>query len=143
MNRKEIKEKAEEAIESHFNCAESVFSSVCRGVGFGAEMPVRVASCFGGGVGRTFSELCGALSGGLMALGLVVGRDSPAASCERAYDLAAEFRQRFIARHGASICGEILDRFGDQKNWEGCKRLVSDTAGMLHEFLDADAHAGS
>ncbi|MCM0755245.1 C-GCAxxG-C-C family protein [Desulfovibrio aminophilus] len=136
MTRNEIEASALANMEAHFNCAESVLRGACHCCGLAA--PTRVATCFGGGVGRSKSELCGALAGGLMALGLSTGRDAPEMSSDRAQDLAAEFRRRFIEHNGSSICGVLLERFGEQKDWERCKRLTAETAGLLFDLLRAE-----
>jgi len=135
MDRETIERETLEAISSGLTCAESVLRTAGLHLGVNADGRLtRAASCFGGGVGRSKQELCGALAGGLMALGLACGRDEPEQSCEEAYDLGAEFRERFIALHGASACRDLLERFGPQEHWECCKRLTVDTAGLLFDL---------
>lgn len=136
MTRQEVEQRAYESIASGRNCAETVLQTAIAHLDIPADgTPTRIASCFGGGVGRCQGELCGALAGGLMALGLCFGRDIPRASCEQAYDLAAELRTRFINLHGTSRCCELLECFGEQENWSACKRLVADTAGLVHDVI--------
>lgn len=143
MERADVEEMARQALDSGFNCAESVLHSAGLHLGVNVDGKLtRVASGFGGGVGRSKRELCGALAGGLMAIGLAFGRDSGGQSCEEAYDLAATFRERFLARHGACACHELLERFGPQRHWECCRRLTGETAGMLFE-LAAEARRES
>jgi C_GCAxxG_C_C family probable redox protein len=135
MNREQVEQAALEAISSGLNCAESVLSTAGLHLGVNGNGGLtRAASCFGGGVGRSKQELCGALAGGLMALGLAHGRDTPEQSCEMAYDLGAEFREQFLALHGASACCDLLERFGPQQDWECCKRLTSSAAGLLFDL---------
>jgi C_GCAxxG_C_C family probable redox protein len=136
MDREQVEQAALQAISSGLNCAESVLRSAGLHLGVNADGGLtRAASCFGGGVGRSKQELCGALAGGLMALGLARGRDAAGQSCEEAYDLAAEFRERFIARHGASACHVLLEGFGPQEDWACCKRLTAETAGLLFDLV--------
>jgi C_GCAxxG_C_C family probable redox protein len=136
MSREEMDTLAYQAHVDGFNCAESVLLSAVRVLGLGPQgLTPRIASCFGGGVGRTHSEICGALSGALMALGLAHGRDNPTEPRERIYALAVELRQRFLDAHGSTQCRDLLAAFGPQDNWAACKRLSADTAALLHDFL--------
>ena len=137
MTRQEVEQYAFATISSGMNCAESVLHTAMNQCGLPTDgTPTRIASCFGGGVGRSKDELCGALAGGLMALGLCFGRDVPGTSCELAYDLAAEFRERFIELHGSSKCRDLRECFGEQIEWAACRKLVAETTGLLHEILE-------
>lgn len=135
MDRQTVEQQAYQDISSGFNCAESVLRSAGASLGVNADGSLtRAATCFGGGVGRSKQELCGALAGGLMALGLARGRDSAGQSSDLPSDLAAEFRERFIDMHGSSSCKKLLEGFGPQPGWEGCKRLTAQTAGLLFDL---------
>ncbi len=138
MTRQEAEQTAFDMMTAGFNCAETLLGLAVSHLGVGADhgASMRLATCFGGGVGRSREELCGALSGAVMALGLAYGRDAADASPKVALGLAAEFRDRFRQRFGASVCREVLERLGPQENWSACKRLVADTAGMLHELFE-------
>jgi C_GCAxxG_C_C family probable redox protein len=137
MTRQEAEQTAFELMATGYNCAESMLRTAVAHMGIAAEgVMLRMATCFGGGVGRSHEELCGALSGGIMALGLAYGRDAVEASPHAGLDLAAAFRNRFRQRFGASCCREVLDRLGPQENRAACKRLVADAAGLLHTLLD-------
>jgi C_GCAxxG_C_C family probable redox protein len=139
MTRDDVEQQAYERISSGCNCAESVLQTAISHCGIPSDgTPMRIATCFGGGVGRSQDELCGALAGGIMALGLGYGRDVAGTPCDTAQDLAATFRNRFIERNGSSTCRELMAGFGPQENWSACKRLVADTAGILHDLLQKD-----
>ena len=71
-------EKARELraiVSPHYNCAQSVVLPFCADAGIPEETAMRFASGFGGGMKR--GGICGAVSGGVMALGLF-GIDDPA-----------------------------------------------------------------
>lgn len=137
MNREEFESEALALMNSGLNCAETVLLASARHLIPGPIGSVpRIATCFGGGVGRSFTDICGALSGAVMALGLAHGRDLPGLPPDRAQALAAELRQRFIAAHGASSCGQLLAAFGPQENMAACKRLTAATVGMLWDILE-------
>ena len=72
----------------------------------------RAASGLGGGVGLTCKGHCGALTGGVMVLNQLYGRElSEIADPERkravAFRLAEKMAQRFLAEYGTIICEEI------------------------------------
>ena len=50
---------------------------------------------------------CGAVTGGLMAVGLATGRRSTADSREPAYAAGAEIQKRFLATHGTLNCRDL------------------------------------
>lgn len=135
MTRQEIEQQAYDLLAGGYHCAESVLLAVtgaCGGLPAGAG---RMATCFGGGVGRTHEEMCGALAGALMALGWKGGRDVQGANWDKAAASAARMRQDFITRFGASACKDVLAALGEQENWGKCKSLCGVTAGLAFGLL--------
>lgn len=143
MKRNEVVEAAHGIISGGLNCAESVLRTACLHCGVkGDASAIRIATGFGGGVGAGFCELCGALAGGVMAIGLLAGRVDPEVPGKEALALAAEFRERFIAAFGSSNCGALREAFGQQQDWDKCRRLTADAAGLLFDLLE-ERHAGT
>ncbi len=68
--------KAEELFRQGYNCAQAVAVAFCDVTGLEPDFAARMASSFGGGLGRQ-REVCGAVSGMLMAAGLLYGYDTP------------------------------------------------------------------
>src|SRR4030066_652072 len=66
-------EKAEENFKIGFNCAESVLKSLADEMGIECSCIPKIATGFGAGLGR-HGEICGAITGAVMALGLKYGR---------------------------------------------------------------------
>jgi len=136
MTREEVERKAFDYFQSGFHCAEAVSKTItelfaqeaCR------DIP-RVASGFGGGIGRTHEDTCGALTGGVIAIGYLFGRDNPDEEWRDAYERAAEFRKRFTEEFGSTNCRALLDAFGEQDNWHKCKRMAAGAAGILSDLL--------
>ena len=56
-----------------FNCAQSVFYSFCDDLQFEKNTALKMACGFGGGMGRN-GEVCGAVTGGILAIGTKYGR---------------------------------------------------------------------
>ena len=68
--------KAAELFLGGYNCAQSVVVAFCDVTGLEVDFAAKLASSFGGGMGR-MREVCGAVSGMLMVLGLLYGYDTP------------------------------------------------------------------
>jgi C_GCAxxG_C_C family probable redox protein len=66
-----------------------------------------VASGFCGGMSRT-AGLCGALVGGVMALGVVYGRNSSADSHKKIYALSERLVRDFEKQFGSRNCSDLL-----------------------------------
>ncbi len=110
-----------------FNCCESALIRIDAEhslPGFDKDL-MRVASGFGGGVGG-WGSVCGAVSGGAMALGLLYGTDGTEAPEE--YDrMRSEFRglqqdyfRAFEAEYGSINCVDLLGV--DRRTSEGSRR---------------------
>jgi C_GCAxxG_C_C family probable redox protein len=89
-----------------FNCAQSVFAAFSSQLGMDESRMLKLASPLGGGIARR-GQVCGAVTGALLALGLARGSDTPDGK-EAAYRLGQEFLQRFETRHGTLLCRELL-----------------------------------
>ena len=103
-----LEKDARAYFEKSFNCAQSVLGPFAERLGVDIDLALKMATPFGGGMGHN-SQVCGAVSGGLMAIGLVKGISSPDREKKYAcYALAAEFQSRFRALHGTLTCPELL-----------------------------------
>lgn len=91
------------------NCAQAVLGAFCGELGLATEDALRVATAFGGGMGRTGS-VCGAVSGACMVLGLRAGMRRPEEKDkkEAGYLLMQEFSRRFRQRFGDTSCPALL-----------------------------------
>jgi len=139
-----VEQRAEELFQGGLHCAEAVLAAVLEGQGVTAsDYSPRAASAFGGGVGRSKKALCGALSGGLIALGVLQGRDAPDEKWDAVASAAEAVRSRFEAGYGCTTCSEVLERLGPQEGMGKCIRLAANTAGLFHEALAMPADAGA
>jgi C_GCAxxG_C_C family probable redox protein len=91
------------------NCAERVFLTVHALLE--TDIPpaaVALLSGFGGGIGGTRDGVCGAVSGGVAAIGLVHGRPNPPEGIrERSYEVSRDFVCQFRTAFGTTICREL------------------------------------
>ena len=91
-----------------FNCCQSVVAAFSDLTGLSEQESCSAAAGFGAGAGT--GELCGAIVGAVMTLGLLtpVDMDDPVASKKRTVALGKELQKRFSEKFGALRCQELL-----------------------------------
>jgi C_GCAxxG_C_C family probable redox protein len=136
MQRQEIERKAFETYLSGYHCAEVISKTIIEAYGDASTSIPKVASGFGGGVGRTSEDVCGIFSGGIIALGYLHGRMAPEEDIKDVFVLTAEWRKRFITKVGTTQCPAILEKFGEQENMMKYKKLTAEMTAILAELLD-------
>ncbi|MBE0520545.1 C_GCAxxG_C_C family protein [Candidatus Bathyarchaeota archaeon] len=101
-------EKAVSHFKEGYNCAQSVLLAMQKFWNVENPLEPKVASAFGGGIGRRGS-LCGALTGGVIAIGLKYGTNKPIVEeREKAYSLALKFYNRFKKDCGGVLCRDLI-----------------------------------
>ena len=115
------------------NCAQAVLLAFSDVTGLDTETAMRLASSFGGGMGR-LREVCGAMSASLMVLGLVHGydADSPTEPEDKKahYARVQELARRFREKHGSIVCREILSIRAERLRAEGLDGQEAQLAAM-------------
>jgi C_GCAxxG_C_C family probable redox protein len=104
---------------------------------------VALMSGFGGGVAGTRDNMCGALSGGVAAIGLMYGRrNPPKGNRERAYEVSKDFVGRFKTKFGTTICGELIGDLlreateeSEEKRKARCSQYTLNGAKMCAETI--------
>lgn len=93
-----------------FNCAQSVLAAFADKIGMPEQELMSLAGGFGAGTGT--GELCGAVSGAVMALGLLTPVDmaEPVASKKRTLELSKEFQKRFAGVFDGLRCGDLIQK---------------------------------
>jgi C_GCAxxG_C_C family probable redox protein len=115
-------EKAASGFSQGLNCAQSVLSTYGPRFGLDHELALRIASGFGGGIGHR-GESCGAVTGAIMVIGLKEGGMSgDEAARERFFGLVGRFLEKFKARHGSTLCRQLLGH--DISTDEGLKAII-------------------
>jgi C_GCAxxG_C_C family probable redox protein len=79
-------QRSRELFQSGFFCAEIVLLAIAESQGILSNLIPRIATGFCSGLSRT-GGMCGAVSGAIMGINLVAGRNSPAESLEVSYAL--------------------------------------------------------
>ncbi len=101
-------EKALAYYANNFNCSQGVFATYATEMGIDEQLALKLATNFGGGERK--GELCGAVAGALMILGLRCGHceSTDADGKANAYAVTEEFMNRFIEKNGSVVCRELL-----------------------------------
>ena len=106
-------ELARELFMQGYNCAQAVVCAFCDVTGLEIDAAARMASSFGGGLGR-LREVCGTVSGAALVLGIVKGYADPEdyAAKKAHYALVQDFARRFREANGNIVCRELLKGIG-------------------------------
>jgi C_GCAxxG_C_C family probable redox protein len=140
-------EKAISSFRGDFNCAQSILSSYANQYGLDKDTALRIATGFGGGMGR-LQNTCGAVSGAFMVIGLRygMGKNDDIEAREKTYQVIREFSKRFQEIFGSIVCKELLDcdintpegkDYYDRNDFfeKKCFQYVKNAAEILEEIL--------
>ena len=138
--------KAAELFLSGYNCSQSVAVAFHEELGLTEVQAAKLASAFGGGMGR-MREVCGAVSGMLLVLSQLYGYDTPGddASKKVLYTRVQALAGKFREENGSIICREILKnppsdpnptpRTADFYAKRPCAKMVMTAARLMDEFI--------
>ena len=146
-----MKSKSEEAVAmmaAGFNCAQSVLNVFCADLNFDKETAMKLATGFGAGMARK-QEVCGAITGGILAIGLKCGRGlaDERSATESTYLLVGKFMERFSDKYGSCLCRVLLNdcdlmsesgrNFYRENDLAGkiCRPCVADAVRILEGIL--------
>jgi len=138
--------KAAELFLNGYNCAQAVAVAFCDVTGLDESAAAKMASPFGGGMGR-LREVCGAVSGMFMVLGCLYGYDSSDDDQKKkeVYSQVQELAARFREINGSIICRELLNnppsdpnpspRTAEYYAKRPCARMVMTAAELMDTFI--------
>ncbi|MDO4343818.1 MAG: C-GCAxxG-C-C family protein [Eubacteriales bacterium] len=113
--------------EIHYNCAQAVLLPFAEDMGMSEETAMKIASNFGAGMRR--ASVCGAITGGLMALGLFGMED---------VRTVGEYHARLKARHeGFLDCADLLrmNKEAGREKKPHCDEMVYECVELVEEIL--------
>ncbi|MFH1184857.1 MAG: C-GCAxxG-C-C family protein [Chloroflexota bacterium] len=133
-----------------FNCAQSVLATFSQDYGLSKEAALNISTGFGSGMGR-LCEVCGALTGACMVIGLKHGRvvtdgTKYGHNTEATYGLVAEVSRRFKARNKSIYCRDLIghDLSIPEEREKGrqaglfsttCGRCIQDAVELVEEVV--------
>ena len=130
-----------------YNCAQAVLGAFAEDVGLAESPALKMTAPFGGGVGRQ-REICGAVSGMLMAFGLLYGYDTPETGEVKMqhYEQTRALCDAFQEQNGSIICREILKtnevggapaaRTEQYYHERPCVRCVRTASEILEKYIE-------
>ncbi len=128
-------------------CAEAVLLAVSKHYGIESPLIPAIATGFCSGVSRT-SGMCGALTGGILALNLVYGRDRELESVEQNYAAVQRLIKDFESTHGSTNCSELLgchlstpegqQKFRERKLHEKCREYTVTATKLAVALVDGN-----
>lgn len=139
-------ERAKALFFEGYSCAQSVFGAYCEDMGMPLDMAMRLASSFGGGMGG-LREHCGAVTGMLMAAGMLTGyADAGNYAAKKAhYARVRELAARFEEKEGTRVCRELLagipiqteprERTPEYYAQRPCARYIAEAAEILENYM--------
>lgn len=140
-----IVNKAVELFESGFNCAESTLKAIIDTKIPEHNFPVRIASGFGGGIAHT-GNICGALSGCILAINLLYGRDDKGINYDKNRVLVEKLIKYFEEKYGSCTCPGLTDcdynteegkaKFALPERREKCKEYVREAVQKTIELIE-------
>jgi C_GCAxxG_C_C family probable redox protein len=107
----------------------------------------KIATGFCGGVSRTCG-MCGAVSGGIMAISLFTGRRSPEDSVLKSYEPVQEMLKRFATEFGSTNCKDLTgcdlgtdegqNQFKAKNLMEKCRRFTEGAARIVMGIIEGE-----
>jgi C_GCAxxG_C_C family probable redox protein len=130
-----------------FTCSAAVFSTFSRELGLDPDTAKKIACGFGAGISKT-GNICGAVSGGVMVIGLAFGKtqEGDDAATEKTRALVRQFISGFTKKNGSVNCTDLLGYdLSDPAAYaaaqasgifiEKCPLLVRNAADLLEDIL--------
>jgi len=110
-----MSEKTDLAKQYHargYGCGQAVLAAFAEDYGLNEETALRISTGFGSGMGR-MCEVCGALTGAFMVIGLKYGKvitdgTRYGTDTETTYRLVAELAKKFQEKNGSIYCRDLI-----------------------------------
>jgi C_GCAxxG_C_C family probable redox protein len=102
------------------------FPEVCKRMGTG----------FSGGLGGTRQELCGALSGGVLAISALLGRSKVDEDDRLSMNTSTVYWARFLGKFGETQCAPLREKVVASEQLGSCAVLVEQATELLIDILN-------
>lgn len=143
-------DQAEYLFKKGFSCSQAVCAAFAPGLDLDAETALKLSGPFGGGCGRQ-GELCGAVAGAMLVLGMKHGRTrcDDTATRDACYAAVQELWRGFRQRNGGKVdCRSLLGcELGTPEgraqaermefHTRVCPKFIRDAGELLEELLTA------
>ena len=131
-----------------YNCSQSIVLAFADMLPIDRATLLRMASSFGGGMGR-LREVCGSVTGMFMIAGILYGYDGPETGQVKAdhYVRIQELAHKFEKEHGSIVCRDMLGlsvhhdvpvpeaRTQEYYKKRPCPEIIGDAAEILDQYI--------
>jgi len=148
MTRIQVAQRSEELFQQGFCCAESVLQAIAESRGIKSELIPKIATGLCGGIAKT-GGICGAVSGGVLAINMLAGRNHAGQSPEANVRLVRAFLSEFEMRFGTTNCERLIgcrldtpdgQRFFKENKLreKKCQLFTKEAAGMVSAIFEQE-----
>ena len=144
-----VEAEAKDGFRNGLNCSECVMTAFLNNFETGLPKEVvKMATGFGGGMGHT-KNTCGAITGAVMALSALVGRENPRAKetmAERVqelqqdiYPVVGKMVREMEEKYGTLICSELSNPHGDcegKARKKNCMTMITECAALAAKHAE-------
>ncbi|MCR4711651.1 MAG: C-GCAxxG-C-C family protein [Clostridia bacterium] len=137
-------DRANELMNGGFHCSQAVAEHIAAKFGLDREFWLRLTAGLGGGCNH--GDTCGAIAAATLGLGLAYGFDQENAEEQDTIlkEKVRELQARFIAKHGAVLCRELLNgydnadpnRVSNDDTWAKCGLYCEDAAAIMDSLIE-------
>jgi C_GCAxxG_C_C family probable redox protein len=103
----QVAQRSGELFNQGLCCAESVLQAVAESRGIQSELIPKIATGLCAGIARS-GDICGAVSGGVLAISLITGRGNAQESREENNRLVRAFLSECEAKFGSTNCKKLI-----------------------------------
>lgn len=136
----EVIRKAEDYFRQGYNCAQAVALSNVEALGGRTEGIIQMSAGFGHGMNAGCT--CGALSGGVMAIGMLLAGTGTRGFEKNISEASANLHRAFVQQFGLTCCRGLRKKLSPLKNAR-CKNITVTTAALTLEVLLANGRQPS
>ena len=142
----DYKEKALNYFSQKMHCSQSVIAAFAEDCGITEAQALKLGSCFGGGMRK--GEVCGAVTGALVVLGLLYGESKVDDTEARLVSIKVNdlMMDRFKEKCGSYICNDLLGCdittvvghnycLENNKFTEFCPKMVTAAVEIVEEII--------
>ena len=135
-----MKEEVIALFKEKYNCCQSIFLPYSKLFGIDRETALKMSSGFGGGIAR-MGEICGAINGAVMVLGLKYGStdNKDIEQKEKLNSIIREFVKKFKTSHKNIYCRTLLTEDEGvvyKMHSDKCASIVEEVCDLLDEYLE-------
>lgn len=145
MDKEKVAELANYHAAEGFLCSESVLLAISNWLGVQCKQIPKIATGFGAGIGGQ-GLVCGAISGGIMALGLKFGRNEVKKQKMKPYWFASDLLKRFEKEFGSIMCVELTGcdltteegrkKYEEEKLWKTkCRQYIESVTNTVFNII--------